>query len=141
MSKFHPQNICLFIFILINLRNDPICRDSSELQDIEEEDIIEEYLDEYLDEIKSENTYNVYADHQYTNIIVEEEIVDEESNEDSINFEDTFESDVKTGNSKKQYHKFHQLTGLTLFYFYFFYIKLFIFVKIRGIVTLINGSL
>lgn len=91
-----------------------ICRDSTEIQDIVEEDIIEEYLDEYLDEIKSESTYNIYADHQYTNIIVEEEIVDEECNEYSINFEDASESDVKTSSSKKQYHKFHQLTGLSL---------------------------
>ncbi|CAG9799151.1 unnamed protein product [Chironomus riparius] len=85
----------------------------SELQDIEEEDIIEEYLDEYLDEIKSESSvYNVYADHQYTSITVEENMEGEESNDDSINYEDTFESEIKTNNnSKKQHHKFHQLTG------------------------------
>ena len=66
-------------------------------------------MDEYIDEIKSESSvYNV----QYTT--VEENILDEESNEDSINYEDIFESEIKTSNnnSKKQYHKFHQLTGM-----------------------------
>jgi len=64
-----------------------------------------------LDEIKSESVYNIYADHQYT--IVEENNADEEEScEESLNFEDAFGSDNKTNNSKKQYHKFHQLTGL-----------------------------
>jgi hypothetical protein len=86
--------------------------DISDLQEIEEEDVIEEYLDEYLDEIRNENSvYALNTDHQYTNIIVEEKIQDEEVNEDLNTFEEEpLEPDVKT--SKKQYHKFHQLTGL-----------------------------
>ena len=102
--------------ILFNILYASIHSDTSEIQDIVEEDIIEEYLDEYLDEIKSENAYNIYADHKYT--IIEENVIDDEDGS-SINFEDTFEPDVKNpnSNSKKQYHKFHQLTGLFLLFF------------------------
>lgn len=76
--------------------------------------MIVEYLDEFLDEIKKEESH-IFIDHQYTELKPAEYTeADDEKSQIVENDEESLSNNDLESNSKqtkKQYHKFHQLTG------------------------------